>query len=90
MTEWLEYEGHIDAIYTDLELSFDKVRHYLLLPNLKRYNSNKQVVDWISSFLSDRLQQVRISDHFSDWVKVSNPMSWILGPLLFMLMIYKS
>lgn len=86
-TDWLESGGQIDVIYTDLEKAFDKVCHKLLIHKLKSYNLNSQVVEWITSFLSNRKQRIRLNNSFSDWKQVISgiPQGSILGPLLFII-----
>jgi len=52
---------------TDLKKAFDKVPHKLLLHKLKSYNLDTQVVEWIILFLSNRKQQTRLNNSFSEW-----------------------
>ena len=86
-TDWLEPGGQTDVIYTDLEKASDKVSDKLLIHKLKSYNLNSQVVEWITSFLSNRKQRIRLNNSFSDRKQVISgiPQGSILGPLLFMI-----
>jgi hypothetical protein len=90
-TEYLEGGGQIDVVYTDLEKAFDKVPHFLLLKKLKSYKIHEDIIDWITAFLIDRTQRVRIGNSFSELVKVISgiPQGSVLVHyfLLFMLMI---
>ena len=74
-TDWLESGGQIDVIYTDLEKAFYKVSHRLLIHKLKSYNLNSQVVEWITSFLFNRKQRIRLNNYFSDWKQVISGIS---------------
>jgi hypothetical protein len=53
-TEQLESGGRVDVIYTDLEKAFDKVPHQRLISKLRSYGVHKDVIDWITAFLTGR------------------------------------
>ncbi len=78
-----------DAIYLDYAKAFDKVDHRLLLAKLLRYGLSKKVVDWINSFLTNRLQTVVVEgSHSRSVVTLSGvPQGTVLGPILFILFI---
>lgn len=79
-TELLETGGQIDVIYTDLEKAFDKVPHKLLIKKLNIYKIDPIVVDWLSAFLSDRRQCVKIDNLKSYWANVisGKPQGYLL------------
>lgn len=83
-------QGHdTDSIYLDYAKAFDKVDHNLLLEKLKIYGFPQQLIDWISSFLKDRPQEVVVNGIKSFLVKIISgvPQGTVLGPILFILFI---
>ena len=54
----------------DFNKAFDKVSHHLLLFELEYYDIRGNILNWISSFLSGRIQRVMCGDCISNSVDV--------------------
>jgi len=60
-TDYLEHGGQIDVVYSDLEKAFDKVPHKRLISKLYYYGINKNVINWIKDFLTERTFRVKVN-----------------------------
>jgi hypothetical protein len=60
-TEALDLGYSIDCIYMDYQKAFDTEPHKRLHNTLTSYGINEQLIAWIDSFLSNRVQQVGVN-----------------------------
>ena len=69
----------------DFRKAFDTVPHQRLINKLKGYKINGPILNWITSFLTDRTQFVKINNSSSNVLSVSSgvPQGSVLGPTLF-------
>lgn len=73
------------AVFLDLAKAFDTVNHGKLIQVLERYGIRGTVLGLFKSYLSDRVQYVKINGCLSEpqLVKVGVPQGTVLGPILF-------
>ena len=88
-TDILDQGGTLDMIYCDFMKAFDKVPHGRLIYKLQKYGVEGDLLGWVSSFLSNRSQEVVVNDSRSKSAPVTSgiPQGSVLGPLLFVVYI---
>ena len=79
----------VDGIFLDFSSAFDKVDHNLLLSKLHSLGIRGSLLQWIQSFLFERMQRVVFKGAVSSWVSVTSgvPQGSVLGPIFFVLFV---
>lgn len=90
--KWLQEmnNGNINlAVLVDFKKAFDVVDHMILCQKLEVYRFCDNTVNFFKSYLSERTQQVKLCNVFSEKrnIEFGVPQGSILGPLLFVLFI---
>ncbi len=87
--QYLDNKGHAGAVLMDLSKAFDTINHELLMAKLEAYGFNKDALEIISNYLTDRWQRTKINTTFSSWSELLKgvPQGSVLGPFLFNLYI---
>ena len=79
------------VVFLDMSKAFDKVWHAGLLKKLEALGVRDPLFSWIESYLYNRKQRVVVEGQSSEWANInaSVPQGSVLGPLLFLIYIYK-
>lgn len=78
---------HTGVIMVDMSKAFDRVQHARMISVLFELGVSGVPLLWFCSYLSDRVQRVRVKDSLSEAVPCLRgvPQGSVLGPLLFVL-----
>ena len=85
MYKSLDEGQDITHIYLDISKFFDKIWHKGLLFKCEHdFKISGSLLEWLTTYLSDRRQKVRVGDSFSTTKKLEAgcPQGSVLGPLL--------
>ncbi|MEC8567512.1 MAG: reverse transcriptase family protein, partial [Pseudomonadota bacterium] len=75
------------VVYTDITKAFDSVSHKKLVDILKSYGVYSKLLIWFDSFLTNRLQIVKINSTSSSALPITSgvPQGSVIGPLTFLI-----
>ena len=88
--EWLDKNAnYVRVLSFDFSKAFDSVPHDLLFEKVKKLPINPYVVNWLISFLENRIQRVMVDGIATEYLYINRgvPQGTVLGPVLFSIMV---
>ena len=91
ITKRVDDGSPVNIFYLDFQKAFDKVLHQRFLLKLKAHGIGNDVINWIEKWLTHRRESVIVDGEISNWKSVLSgvPQGSVLGPILFLIYIYK-
>ena len=74
------------GIFLDFSKAYNTIDHNILIEKLPFYNFTNSACNLLNSYLSNRKQFVKLSNHISSQrdVSIGAPQGTVLGPILFL------
>ena len=87
--EVLDKRDYPGILLTDLLKAFDCINHELVIAKLHAYGFSLESLTFLQSYLTNRIQRVKINSSFSEYSNVESGVSQgsISGPLFFNILI---